>query len=202
VVTSLRSLSDQQLVSLLKEGSAAAYTELFDRYQPLLYIYSCKIVKDEDEAADLVQEVFLYVWDKKDSIEFNSSVLAYLYSAVRYKFFNLLDKRKVRNDYASSFRKFMEEGAPTTDDYLREKEMLRLIEYNVSLLPQKLKQIYELSRIANMTNTQIAEVLGISEKTVQNQLSLAIRQLKLKLTLQSFSIIMGSTFLFELLKKR
>jgi RNA polymerase sigma-70 factor (ECF subfamily) len=84
--------TDQQLVARLREGDAVAYTQLFDRFQPLLYVYARKIIKDKDEAADVVQEVFLHLWDKRESIEIDNNVLSYLYSAVRYKFFNLLDK--------------------------------------------------------------------------------------------------------------
>lgn len=195
-------LIDQELVSLLKEGDANAYTQLFDRYQPLLYIYACKITKDEDEAADLVQEVFLYLWDKKNSIDLSGSILSYLYSAVRFKFYNLLDKKKVRLDYAESLKNFQQQNTLTTDHQLIEREMLRVIEQQIELLPPKLKLIYELSRKANLSTRQIADQLGISEKTVQNQLSLAVKQLKLRLGfIQATTFIIGSELFSELLKK-
>ncbi|QKJ32859.1 RNA polymerase sigma-70 factor [Mucilaginibacter mali] len=194
--------TDQQLVAQLREGNAAAYTQLFDRFQPTLYVYARKITKDKDEAADIVQEVFLYLWDKRDSIEFDHNILAYLYSAVRYKFFNLLDKKKVRLDYADSLKKYMQEGSPETDNLLREREMLRLIEEQISLLPPKLKLIYELSRKANMSTAHIAELLDVSEKTVQNQVSLAVKQLKMKLgALQLTGLFLSAEALAELMKK-
>jgi RNA polymerase sigma-70 factor (ECF subfamily) len=194
--------TDQQLVAQLREGNATAYTQLFDRFQPLLYVYARKIIKDKDEAADVVQEVFLYLWDKRNNIEFDGPILSYLYSAVRYKFFNLLDKKKVRQDYAESLKKFMQEGSPQTDHLLREREMMRTIEEQIGLLPPKLKLIYELSRKANMTTAQIAELTGVAEKTVQNQVSLAIKQLKMKLgMLQISGLIVSTEALTELLKK-
>jgi RNA polymerase sigma-70 factor (ECF subfamily) len=194
--------NDQELVARLREGDADAYTQLFDRFQPLLYIYARKIIRDKDEAADVVQEVFLYLWDKRDRIEFEGPVLSYLYSAVRYKFFNLLDKKKVRQDYAESLQKFIQQGSPQTDHLLREREMTRIIEEQVGLLPPKLKLIYELSRKANMTTAQIAELTGVSEKTVQNQVSLALKQLKLKLgLLQVTGLAIGAEAFAELIKK-
>jgi DNA-directed RNA polymerase specialized sigma24 family protein len=68
------SLSDQELTVLLKEGDHAAYAKIYDRYQGLLYTYACKITKDEDEAADIVQEVFIYLWDKRADIYFIKSI--------------------------------------------------------------------------------------------------------------------------------
>ncbi len=195
-------LSDQQLITRLREGDVTAYTELFDRFQPLLYVYARKIVKDKDEAADIVQEIFLYLWDKRNSIEFDGPVLSYLYSAVRYKFFNLLDKKKVRRDYAESLQKFMQSGTLQTDDLLREREMMRMIEEQISLLPPKLKLIYELSRKANMHTADIAVLLGVSEKTVQNQVSLAVKQLKVKLdTFHVSGLIVFTEAFSELIKK-
>lgn len=196
------SLSDQELIARLREGDAAAYTELFRRFQPLLYVYARKIVKERDEASDIVQEVFLYLWDKRDSIVFDGPLLAYLYSAVRYKFFNLLDRKKVRQDYADSLQKFMQSGTPQTDDLLREREMMRIIEEQISLLPPRLKLVYELSRKANMDTAAIAGLLGVSEKTVQNQVSLAIKQLKVKLgAFQLSGLIVGAGAFAELIKK-
>jgi RNA polymerase sigma-70 factor (ECF subfamily) len=194
--------SDQELIARLREGNAAAYTELFQRFQPLLYVYARKIVKDKDEASDIIQEVFLYLWDKRNSIEFDGPLLSYLYSAVRYKFFNLLDRKKVRQDYADSLQKFMQSGTPQTDDLLREREMMRIIEEQISLLPPKLKLVYELSRKANMHTAHIAGLLGVSEKTVQNQVSLAIKQLKVKLGAFELSgLIIGAGAFAELIKK-
>lgn len=196
------SLSDQELVVQLRHGSVAAYTEIFERFQPLLYVYARKIVKDRDEASDIVQEVFLYLWDKRGEVVFEGPVLPYLYSAVRYKFFNLLDKNKVRKDYAISLQRFMLAGTTQTDDLLREREMMRIIEEQINLLPPKLKIAYELSRKANMPTDQIAELLGVSEKTVQNQVSLAIRQLKLKLgSLYLSGLVTGTVVLVEMIKK-
>jgi len=180
-VAALKTLNDQQLVTRLRDGDAAAYTELFDHYQPVLFVYARKVVKDRDEAADIVQEVFISVWDKRETVEFSSSVLAYLCSAVRYKFFNLLDKKKVRSDYAAFLQAFLQEGSPLTDHYIRKKEALALIEAQVALLPPKLRVIWELSRKTNLGTAEIAAMLEVSEKTVQNNLSMPVKQLKVKL---------------------
>lgn len=194
--------SDERLLGLLRDGDKLAFTVLFDRYQPLLYVYACKIIREEQEAADIVQEVFLNLWAKKDSIEVTGALLSYLYQSVRYKFFNLLDKKKVRSDYAKAMLHFMNEGSFVTDFQVREKEMLQLIEAQIELLPPKLKQIYQLSRQANMTTGEVAAHLNISEKTVKNQLSKAVNQLRTNLDLAQVGyLLIGTEGFIEILKK-
>ncbi|WP_345954306.1 sigma-70 family RNA polymerase sigma factor [Mucilaginibacter sp. PAMB04168] len=134
--------TDQELISLMKGNSHSAFTQIYDRYQGLLYIYACKITKDENEAEDIVQEVLFYLWDKRNTITFEHSLASYLYSAVRYKFFNLLDRKKVRTDYAVSFQKFIDRETVQADYVVREKELSRLIEKEIAMLPDKMREIF------------------------------------------------------------
>jgi RNA polymerase sigma-70 factor (ECF subfamily) len=183
-------LSDTELVDLLKSSDQTAYTQIYDRYQGLLYIYACKITKDEIEAKDIVQEVFFYLWDKRSTIIFGTSLSAYLYSAVRYKFFNLLDHKKVRSNYIDSFKEFIENGNIEADYAIREKELKLLIEKEISLLPPKMREIFELSRKAQLSHKEIAEKLNISEKTVKNQVNNALKQLRIRLGMFTFLVFL------------
>jgi len=189
-LAAIKTLPDSELLGLLKSGSQAAYTEIYDRYQGLLFVYACKITREENEAADIVQEVFIYLWDKRAQIRFRTSLASYLYSAVRYKFFNLLDHKKVRADYASSLQEFMNKGHAETDHALREKDLARLIEKEIALLPPKMREIFELSRKAHLSHKEIAGKLGLSEKTVKNQVNNALKELRVKLGLFSFLIFL------------
>lgn len=179
-------LSDQELVLFLRNGDSGAFTTLYDRYKGLLYIYACKIVKDFDIAEDLVQEIFISIWDKRQTINFKSSVSSYLYAAVRYKFFDLVDTQKVRSDYAQAFQLFLDKGEFLTDDYISEKELAKTIEKEIDNLPSKMREIFILSRKLNLKNSEIAQRLEISEKTVKNQLSIALKTLRIKLGLLTF----------------
>jgi len=102
---------------------------------------------------------------------------------VRYRFFDFIDKQKVKSAYAQSFQLFLDKGEFLTDHYIAEKELAALIESEVVKLPHKMREIFELSRKSNLKNAQIAEKLGISEKTVRNQLSLALKTLRSKLSM-------------------
>lgn len=189
-MTFYNSLSDIELAGLLRSGNQHAYTEIYDRYQGLLYIYACKVTKDEDEAEDIVQEIFFYLWDKREIINFSTSLSSYLYTAVRYKFFNLLDRQKIRSDYAESLQDHIKTAYIPTDHYVREKELSRIIEMEIAQLPPKMREIFELSRKANLAHKEIARVLNISEKTVKNQVNNALKQLRVKLGIFVFLIFL------------
>jgi RNA polymerase sigma-70 factor (family 1) len=177
------SLMDTELTALLRAGDQHAYTEIYDRYQELLYIYACKVTKDEDEAEDIVQEVFFYLWDKRGSINFNGAFASYLYTAVRYKFFNLLDHKKTRSNYAESLQHYVQSAVVQPDHQVREKELNKIIETEISMLPPKMREIFELSRKISLPHKAIALQLNISEKTVKNQVNNALKQLRVKLAM-------------------
>ena len=182
-------LSDIELVQLLKSNDEAAFNEVYSRFQGLLYVYACRIVKNDSEAEDIVQEVFMYLWDKRTSIEINSSLASWLYSAVRFKFFDRLDKKKVRSDYQHSLQSFIDKGEYCIDDYIRERELALLIEKGVAALPAKMQQIFELSRKADLSHKEIASQLNLSEKTVKNQVHNALRILKTRLGLAQLLLL-------------
>ncbi len=184
------SLSDIEITDLIKSGDQMAFTEIYNRFKGLLYIYACKITKDEDIAEDLIQELFVSIWDRRQLINFNTSVASYLYSAVRYRFFDLVDKQKVRADYITALQTFLDQGDHSTDNYIFEKELSLIIEKEISNLPSKMRKVFLLSRKENLSNKDIAQRLNISEKTVKNQISTSLKILRVKLGLVSFLLLL------------
>ncbi|MDR6784417.1 RNA polymerase sigma-70 factor (ECF subfamily) [Pedobacter africanus] len=173
-------LPDSHLLNLLHAGEKNAFGEIYKRYGSLLYIYAFKLTEDNEDANDIVQEVFLSLLTR-DSVTINKTVSAYLYSAVRYKVFDLFSHRKVKNGYVESLQDFIDQGEYLTDNYIREKELARLVEKEIELLPSKMRQVFESSRKANLSQKQIAEKYNISEKTVKKQINNSIKILKMKL---------------------
>ncbi|WP_353140102.1 RNA polymerase sigma-70 factor [Pseudopedobacter sp.] len=180
-MSSLKQHTDTELFDLIKEGNAIAFAEIYDRYWALLYRHAYRLIKDQDLAQDVVQEVFVNLWDKINTIDLQFSISSYLYTAVRNKVLNLIQRDKVKNNYIESFANFVASSEAITDYRLRERLLKEKIEKEVAALPSKMRQVFEMSRIQNMSHKQIAEELNLSDKTVKKQMSNAIKILRLKL---------------------
>ncbi|MES2109925.1 MAG: RNA polymerase sigma-70 factor [Bacteroidota bacterium] len=176
-----RSHTDQELADLLKSGDQAAFAEIYERYWSVLFLHARNLLRDNEEARDIVQELFTSLWQRSNSIEAtNTSLSAYLYKATRNKVFDHLKHKKVVKDYLDSLNEFLEEGTIETDTLVREKELAAVIEKEIALLPKKMRVIFELSRKQHLSYQQIAGQLDISEHTVKSQVSNALRILRTK----------------------
>lgn len=174
------SLSDSELLLAFKKGDQIAFKLLYERYWQLLFVAACKVIRDEDEAKDIVQEVFIAMLHKAAQWEIHGSIANYLYTAVRYKVFDAISKKKVRTDYAESLTEFVSNQNYITDRMILEKEITLEIEKEVQNLPAKMRQVFEMSRNSDLSHKEIAEILEISDKTVKKQISNAIKLLKPK----------------------
>lgn len=184
------SLSDNELLFAFKRGEDYAFKVLYDRYWQLLYVSACKVIKDEDEAKDVVQEVFMSLLKKAAEIDVQASLSNYLYTAVRYKVFDAISRRKVRSEYADSLTDFVTGQNYTTDRMVLLKEINQEIEKEIQNLPEKMKEVFELSRKSGLSHKEIAELLKISDKTVKKQIGNAIKLLKPKFEGYYFWIMM------------
>jgi len=175
--------SDQHLLSLIREDDEKAFAVLYRRYKGVLYLHACRLLEDEDEAKDALQELFTKLWMKRQDLALGTSLSSYLYAAIRNQILDTFAHKKVQEKYIDSLQKFLEEGECMTDDYIREKELSKLIEEEVALLPKKMRTVFELSRKVHMTYKEIAFELDISDKTVKKQMNNALRILKHKIYL-------------------
>lgn len=173
--------TDQKLTTLLKEGDPIAFTEIYNRHKRELLLYAVKLVKDEELAGDLVQDVLISLWDRRETVNLKGAIVAYLFTALRYKFFDWIDKQKVRSDYVASFQSFIDEGEWITDNQIAEKELMAFIEEQIAKLPEKMRKVFLMSHKENLSYKEIAERLNITEKTAHNQANNALKLLKIKL---------------------
>lgn len=174
-------LSDVELVALLKAGNQLAYTEIFERYTRILLRHAFRLLSDHDEAHDVVQDVFLQLWQKREDLEFKTSISSYLYASVRNKIFNLLSHQKVVLRYAESISSFMVEGYNIVDDELREKELAAVIEREINALPAKMREVFLLNKKEELSYQEISERLNITSETAKQQVYKAMKILKLKM---------------------
>lgn len=187
----VKSYTDQELLDCLKSGDQQAFAEIYNRYWKVMYFHALKMLGDEDDAKDLVQELFAALWTKGANIPFNSNLSGYLYITARNKIINLIQQKKVRRDYLSALTAFAEETGNGTVEQIDEKELLLIVEKEIQNLPVKMRQVFELSRKQFLSHKEIATQLEISDKTVKKQIGYAIRMIKLKLdVLTRISIIL------------
>ena len=183
-------LTDSQLIDFVKSGDQTAYLEIYDRYKGLLQQHAYKRLGDMDEVEDLLQELFIHLWDKRESINLTTSLSGYLFSAVRNRIFNIYHKKQRETTYLDSLQDFINQGVYSTDLLVREKEFTTIIEKEISSLPPRMREVFLLSRNENLTHKQIAERLGTSEQTVSTQIRNSLKLLRVKL---------GSLFVLMLL---
>ena len=185
--------TDEELFALIKEGNHSAYTQIFDRFYVVLYLHALKILQDEDEAKDVVQELFENIWTKRDFLSLNGTVSSYLYACTRNLVLNQIAHKKVKGRYLDSLDVFMGQETYLTDFYVREKELKRIIEREIASLPQKMGEIFKLSRTEYLSHKEIASRLKLSELTVKTQVKRALKILKPKL---DFLIALMLLFIF------
>lgn len=185
----LSSLSDETLLQEFQAGNMQAFEDIYKRYKGLLYIHAYKMLRDEDEAKDVVQETFAKLYTKTDVISIKLKLSAYLYTSVRNRILDIIAHKRIKTEYLVSLEEFLEQGVYTTDQFIREKELAFQIEREVSLLPEKMRLIFEMSRKANLSHKEIAAQLDISDKTVKKQINNAIKLIKVKLDLLCIALV-------------
>jgi RNA polymerase sigma-70 factor (ECF subfamily) len=174
-------LSDHDLASLLQQGDQQAYTEIYKRYHAAIYIHVFNRLRVREESRDLVHDLFSSLWHKKEELNLQTSLKAYLYTAARYKVFDWISRRQVQSQYIDSISNFWDTGECITDHRVRERQLMELIELEIAALPSKMREVFELSRKDGLSHREIAGKLDISEKTVKKQVNNSLKILRAKL---------------------
>jgi RNA polymerase sigma-70 factor (ECF subfamily) len=185
--TEYQHLSDIELASLLPGDDEFAYTEIYNRYHAALYIHAFNKLGNREDARDLVHDLFIGLWNSRCKLLLKTTLSAYLYTAVRYKVFDLISHQNVATRYITSIQEFSEKDNCNTDYLVREKEFLAIIEKEIAALPPKMRAIFELSRKGNLSHKQIAEKLTLSEATVKKQVNNSLKILRKKLGMALFT---------------
>lgn len=180
-MSTYRSLSDYDLTTLLKEGDRMAFTEIYDRYFYVLHSHAYKWMRNREETRDIIHELFLSLWEKRETLSFEPSLPSYLSAAVRNRIFNLLSHKRIESQYLTSLDNLVTEGTCITDHLVREKQLTALIESEIAGMPGKMREVFELSRKENLSHKAIAIQLNISELTVRKHVQHALKLLRFKL---------------------
>jgi len=170
---------DRFLLQEMEEGNEHAFNSLFEKYWDKAFNEAFKRLKDYDQSKDIVQEIFAHIWIKRESLQIEN-LPGYLTIAIRNKVFKALSKQKLIHP-SFSILESMSENTLKADADLLTKEFFLAYEDLVNTLPPRRQTIFRLRIQEELYTKDIAKQLGLSRKTVQNQLGKAIEQLRISL---------------------
>lgn len=169
---------EQQLLQDLRQGQEAALDQLFRQH----YTYLCKavyrVIPDGNTAEDIVQEVFADLWRKRERIDIQSSIRAYLRRATVNRSLNHIRDQKLMLSDESYLPHQLSSGQASAQQQLQAEELQVAIDRAIQQLPERCRLIFSLSRFEGMANKAIAKELDLSLKTVENQMTKALKMLK------------------------
>jgi RNA polymerase sigma-70 factor (ECF subfamily) len=182
--------SDAEIIALLRNGDEIAFAEIYKRYYALLQNHIYKRLGDLEETKDVLQELFAQIWYNREQLPDIKNFSGYLYVIARNKVFNSLAHQKIIAKYAGSLQEFIDGKNYSTDLAIREKEFKAMIEKEIDALPEKMRFAFRLSRESGFSHKEIAGQMGISESTVSNQITSALKILRVKLGAFFFMILL------------
>jgi RNA polymerase sigma-70 factor (ECF subfamily) len=172
----LKNHTDVELLIQIKLDNKEAFSELYDRFWDNLYNNAYKRIQDEDVCKDIVQDVFIDIWVRRNSLEIEN-VAAYLNTAIRFQCLKFFAKNKYNTAFTQTFDNIID-ASQSADHSITEKEVNLLLAAWLEALPDKRRLIYQLHFVENLSTKQISAKLNISQKTVQNQLGNATKNLR------------------------
>ena len=161
-------------------GDEEAFSSLFRTYYELLYQFAGRYSRDPQSAESIVQDVFVKLWEKRESLQIRSNVKSYLYTAVRNHALNVI-KREARMTNEDAFD-LHESADRSPEETLVDKETAEAVQHAVEQLAPQCRHVYTLKRYDGLSYIEIAEVLNVSVNTVKTQMKRAIKSLKRQLT--------------------
>lgn len=182
--------SDEELLQQMSDDNRQAFTMLYRRYWEDLFITAAKALRSKEEAADVVQDVFLSFWNRRNEVDIQGSLAAYLHTSVRYKCIHYIEKSITRRDYLLQLSEVEVSNASTnTEINLQLKEMQQAVSNTVAKMPPKMREVYKLSRQEHLNYKEIAEYMGISVETVKKHIQHALHLIRTNLPSHTISFL-------------
>ena len=192
--------TDCSLIALLAQDDQQAFELLYTRHWPVLYQSAFFMLRDKDASKDIVQDIFTWLWEHRYTLQVQNVPL-YLKAAVRFKVANYIRSGRIRSSFFEDLAAYTPSGLlPGSEELAEVRELHAIIQQSVLQLPHKCQEIFRLSREEQLTNQQIAEKLGLSVKTVENQKTIALKRLRsgIEPYMVSILLLIGNALLFLL----
>ena len=172
---------DEQIARLLSNKDEATFERVFKTHYKSLHAYAFTMLQDEDEAEEMVQQVFFKLWERSAHLSFSGPIAAYLYRAVHNESLNFLKHQKVKAGHQLYVAYSMKNKTEHGQGKMMGKELEYKFREALDELPEQCRTVFQLSRFEDMKYKEIADKLDISIKTVENHMGKALKLLRTKL---------------------
>ena len=169
---------ENHIIRDLRSGRESAYQLIFELHYQNLVVFANKYLGDLESSRDIVQEFFLYLYESRQSIYIQTSLKSYLYTAVKNRCLNQVKHEQVKEKHRNMRRSEANVSDPDLEEIMDAVELEARVYEIVSKLPEKCRQIYIMSRVDGKRNREIADELNLSIRTVETQISKALKSLK------------------------
>ncbi len=177
--------SDRDLFQSIQTDNQKALKLLMDRYWRPMFLMAEAILKDSHTSEEIVQEVFISIWNKRASISINHSIKVYLFACTRYQIYKEIQQKKVPHLDIEQFNQLVPDPY-NPQQKLEYQDLLDRLTLLISELPPRCREVYRMKREENLSQKEIAEALNISRKSVENQLTIALKKLRAGLSRYMF----------------
>jgi len=181
-------------ITLLQAGNPDVFEDLFREWYSPLCRYAYSILRNMDEAEDVVQQTFYKLWDQRKEIEIRTSINSYLYRMVHNACLNKIKQIKTREEHLSEYSLEQNDVEHNSESILLNNELKKNIESAIDMLPPRCKEVFKLSRFEQLSYAEISDQLGISVNTVETQIVKALKSLRLSLKDYLTLIVLFSVF--------
>jgi RNA polymerase sigma-70 factor (ECF subfamily) len=172
---------EKEAFSAIRAGNEREFERLFRSFYPRLCAYARTMLAYPEDAEEIVQTLFCRLWEQRDELEVTTSVQAYLFRAVRNASLNHIKKMQIRDAYKNMNLEDINNNPEFQPDHATQTALRRRIEQGIAELPEQCRLIFKMSRFEELKYKEIADELGLSIKTVENQMGKALKLLRLKL---------------------
>ncbi|GHT70864.1 DNA-directed RNA polymerase sigma-70 factor [Bacteroidia bacterium] len=169
-------IEKQDLLKAISLGDRNVFRTVFLNYFPKVKGFIVHLIKDEAIAEDLSQEIFINLWEHRETLPVIQSFDAYVYRMAKNAIINWVKRESYHDKYVQ--QELLKPEGFTIEEELFAREIQLLVELTVSKMPNQRKRVYEMSRVEGLKNDEIAVKLGISKRTVENHLNVALKEIK------------------------
>lgn len=173
--------NDRLLVMALKRDDHESFTRIFRAYYKDLVLFGGTFIPEKSVCEDIVQNIFLKLWNDRQTLEIEISLKSYLLKAVRNNCLDELRHRKIVDEHVTHQLKSASMDADETENYVLYSDLCRQLKNALAQLPPAEREVFEMSRLENIKYQEIANRLKISVRTVENRISNALKRLRILL---------------------